>query len=778
MKKNEMIDKENTLQKENEDLRLLNQKLISDNEKKEEQIKYVMKMCDNYSTGKMMRINRLISRFINQFFWGNIIQKKCFISWISGYRLYRNIEEESTFVDPWLNVKEQLSLLISYQNQGCEKNSNDFDNVVENRLNGVTVEELGKCYDKYDVIILSVIDYNFRYQRPQHFASRYAEDGHRVFYINANFIRPYTVNVVDRNLYSVDFSSDNNKAIYETDFRNNKQWLFESFDKFISLYAIRDAEVIVDYPNWIVGSLYLRQKYGFKIVTDYMDDYTGFLGTAESFLKRNCIELLEKSDLVITSSQFLNDIAIQYADISKVSVIRNGAEVSLFKTALEFDNKKKNKVIGYYGAVAHWFAWEKVCYLAKELPDCDIVIIGEVTEYKEKLRKYKNIKMLGEMCYKELPKHLSYFDVCLIPFDTSTDLIKATNPVKFYEYLSAGKKIVATEIPELMPYRDKYVYMSNDDEKFLAYVKLCLEKSDCLNSSDECIRFAMQNDWRERYQTLVSKYECCIPKISIVVLTYNNEEMNRKCIDSILNSTAYGNFELIIVDNNSTDSTIEFLLELRKENLDNVKIIFNKDNIGFAGGNNVGIRASNGEYIVLLNSDTIVSRGWLTNLVKHIENDTNYAMCNPVTNSIGNESQIISQYNGMDEYQEFAYYYTDKHMGQEYRNVDRIPLFSTIISKKVIDEIGFLDESFELGMFEDDDYTERVRNAGYRIIIAEDVFIHHINNGSFKKLDSKIYKKVFDENKKKYETKWNKKWTMPQYRPEVQAKPINRCIIN
>lgn len=78
--------------------------------------------------------------------------------------------------------------------------------------------------------------------------------------------------------------------------------------------------------------------------------------------------------------------------------------------------------------------------------------MGAVTEYEDKFQKFDNIKLLGEKPYKELPKYLADFDVCLIPFDTSTDLIKATNPVKFYEYLSAGKKIVATEIPELMPF--------------------------------------------------------------------------------------------------------------------------------------------------------------------------------------------------------------------------------------------------------------------------------------------------------------------------------------
>ena len=98
--------------------------------------------------------------------------------------------------------------------------------------------------------------------------------------------------------------------------------------------------------------------------------------------------------------------------------------------------------------------------------------------------------MLGEKNYRELPQYLVDFDVCLIPFDTSTNLIKATNPVKFYEYLSAGKKIVATDIPELKKYQDKYLYMTNDTKEFYNYVLLCLNDKDSLLTSKECIDFA------------------------------------------------------------------------------------------------------------------------------------------------------------------------------------------------------------------------------------------------------------------------------------------------
>ena len=79
-------------------------------------------------------------------------------------------------------------------------------------------------------------------------------------------------------------------------------------------------------------------------------------------------------------------------------------------------------------------------------------------------------------------------------------------------------------------------------------------------------------------------------------------------------------------------------------------------------------------------------------------------------------------------------------------------------------------------MFEDDDYAKVIEKAGYTFYIAEDVFIHHINNASFKELDSKEYKEIFDKNKKYYEKKWSVKWKMPKYRAGV-TKDINSDIL-
>ncbi len=757
------------LTRENQELKLVIKR-------KDEYIVQTQKLAEHYATGKLMQVNHFFFRLKAQLFKGNKEERQEFWGWIKGRirRTNRTIGEGKKY-NPWMVIHGKLQEALSCTNELNQRKASNaaFSDRAEVHMLVKKPDEdickiLSEKYQNFDVIFLAVIDYDFRHQRPQHFATRFAENGYRVFYVNANFVRPDSVKEIADGLYVVDFSNQEHNAVYTMQGQDTLPWMQEKLGNLIYDYAIRDAVVVVDYPNWVYAAEHLRERYGFSVVTDYMDDFTGFLGTAEDFLKDNCVRLLQSSDLVIASSQFLLEVARKYAAPEKICVIRNGTEVEHFYRAVNLPNTYGDrKVVGYYGAVAHWFAWEKVCFLAKNLPECDIVIIGEVTEHRDKLEQYSNIKILGEKKYTELPEHLTYFDVCLIPFDTSTDLIKATNPVKFYEYLSAGKKVVATEIPELMPYRDDYVYMSNDDEEFLAYVKQCLEGTDTLKGKEECIAFARENDWQKRFEKFAEAAGNMVPKVSIIMLTYNNLELNKACINSILNNTAYASYELIVIDNLSTDGTREYLTELDAKGYANVKIILNEENSGFAGGNNLGIREATGDYVLLLNNDTVVTRGWLTNLVKHLEQNEKFGMCGPVTNSIGNEAQIRVDYRGEQEMQQFAYAYTWEHMEETYTDIDRLAMFCTIIRKEVVEKCGGLDEQYKIGMFEDDDYAQAVCQAGYEIGVAEDVFIHHVNNASFKKLDDATYRKIFDENKARYERKWNVKWKMPKYREGV-----------
>jgi len=247
---------------------------------------------------------------------------------------------------------------------------------------------------------------------------------------------------------------------------------------------------------------------------------------------------------------------------------------------------------------------------------------------------------------------------------------------------------------------------------------------------------------------------------SIIIVTYNNVILTEQCITSIYKNTAYPDFELIIVDNASTDGTRDYLDRLVNER-ENVKVILNENNKGFAGGNNQGIQAAKGDYIVLLNNDTIVTPGWLGKLISILEKNKTAGMLGPTTNYSCNEAMIKVDYKSIEEMERFAGGYAAGNEGVHFE-VDMLAMFCVIMRRRTIEEVGLLDDRFGTGMFEDDDYAMRVKERGYKILCTREVYIHHYGKASFKQISEDKYFKLFDENRKKFEKKWSKKWIPPR----------------
>jgi GT2 family glycosyltransferase len=245
-------------------------------------------------------------------------------------------------------------------------------------------------------------------------------------------------------------------------------------------------------------------------------------------------------------------------------------------------------------------------------------------------------------------------------------------------------------------------------------------------------------------------------KAVIIIPTYNNLECLRLCLDSIWTKTFYLNYEVCVVDNGSKADTFDYLsmAELQETRL---RVIHNKENFGFARACNIGIEAAGQcEYIVLLNDDTIVTRGWLTRLIRHLD-DSDIKLVGPVTNWAGNEARIRVDYYDSESLEKFSGEYCQAHEGRFF-DIPMLAMYCILMRRSLVDEIGILDERFGIGMFEDDDFSRRVLNSGGRIICAEDVFIHHWGRGAMKKIGRKEFNRLFIENRKKYEQKWQIRW--------------------
>jgi GT2 family glycosyltransferase len=264
--------------------------------------------------------------------------------------------------------------------------------------------------------------------------------------------------------------------------------------------------------------------------------------------------------------------------------------------------------------------------------------------------------------------------------------------------------------------------------------------------------FAAKNTWRHRVDDLEHVIAALPePLISVIVVTYNNLELTRACLDSIERFSDYGNLEIIVVDNASSDGSPQFLQQWAAEGV-NRRLVLNPDNRGFSAANNQGLKLAQGEYLVLLNNDTEVTPGWLQGLVKHLRADSSLGMVGPVTNNIGNEARIKLRYADSAEMREKSRSYTLRHMGETFP-IRTLAFFCVMLRRSVYEKVGSLDEAFGLGFFEDDDYCRRVEQAGWRLACAEDVFIHHHLSASFNKM-GKGREALMEKNRKIYEAKW------------------------
>jgi GT2 family glycosyltransferase len=183
------------------------------------------------------------------------------------------------------------------------------------------------------------------------------------------------------------------------------------------------------------------------------------------------------------------------------------------------------------------------------------------------------------------------------------------------------------------------------------------------------------------------------------------------------------------------------------------------------------LRAADGDYLVLLNNDTYVTGGWLYGLIRHLLADETLGLIGPVTDNIGNEAKIDLPAEGLAERLELARHYIDEHRGQRLMT-DNLGFFCVAFGRSVLESVGYLDERFAVGYFEDDDYCRRVREQGFGIAIAEDVFVHHRLSASFDQLGPERLA-VFQRNKALFEEKWGA-WRPHRQRPAVASEARKR----
>ena len=238
-------------------------------------------------------------------------------------------------------------------------------------------------------------------------------------------------------------------------------------------------------------------------------------------------------------------------------------------------------------------------------------------------------------------------------------------------------------------------------------------------------------------------------KTSIIILTYNNLKYTKQCIESIKKYTKNTDYEIIVIDNNSTDNTKKYL----KENKD-IKVIFNKENLGFPKGCNQGIEiASKENDILLLNNDTIVTTNWLENLKIALYSSDLIGATGSVCNQNENRQGIDFNYSNLEEMQKLA---KENNISNPDRWEEKIFLigFCILIKREVIEQLKKLDEDYSPGYIEDNDLSLRIIKLGYKLLLCHDSFIHHYLGTAFRKDLNSFYKTLY-KNRDYFYSKWH-----------------------
>jgi len=234
--------------------------------------------------------------------------------------------------------------------------------------------------------------------------------------------------------------------------------------------------------------------------------------------------------------------------------------------------------------------------------------------------------------------------------------------------------------------------------------------------------------------------------VSIVIPVHNNLEMTEACLDSIGVYTPEPH-EVVVVDNGSTDGTRE-----RLSRREDVKLICNPENLGFARAVNIGIRASSGNYVVVLNNDVLVTPRWLSNLLYCAESSPDVGAVGPVTANCSGCQRVPVSFASTEQMVGFAEAWNRPDPGKWFET-DRLVAFCLLVKRGVFDRVGLFDERFGQGNFEDDDFCLRVRAAGCRLLVAGDTYVHHVGSATFAR--SKVdYGMLMGVNRGKFTHKW------------------------
>lgn len=282
-----------------------------------------------------------------------------------------------------------------------------------------------------------------------------------------------------------------------------------------------------------------------------------------------------------------------------------------------------------------------------------------------------------------------------------------------------------------------YYSETNADQAFLCYQQALFY---CDNEDKDFLKAELE--------LFTENNKINVQPVSIVILSYNIKDILIGCVESIRANNPKEAYELVIVDNASTDGVVDWLKQQ-----DDIVLLCNDTNMGFAGGCNQGIDiASPYNDIFLLNNDTIVPANALFWLRMALYERKTVGAAGPITNYATNEQMVINDFNNPSEWLEWA---KEINIPMDYPYENKVWLvgFAMLIKREALNAVGKLDVRYEWGNFEDNDYGMALTSAGYELLLCYNSFIYHYGSLNMAK-DKQKYARYIEMNRNKFIDKW------------------------
>lgn len=377
---------------------------------------------------------------------------------------------------------------------------------------------------KLDILCISSTRWNYLWQRPQQIMSRLSKNN-RVLFFDHSF--PVDYLQIREKINNPQLWAKQLKKIHSNlwvfsaihlhegmkHYITNKNLSLKEYNYQIKEHALQYLIKKLNFKNPIIisnipeATNYIKNIPNILLCYDCLDNYAAFTWADVDLLKQEN-KIIKKANIITCSATLL------YEKIKKLNkntfLLPNAADFEHFNKDYSpsnlFLSKKLNKnnkaVIGFIGAIYEWLDLDLLKHLITTRQDWLFLFIGpQQAGLKTNFLNKENVKSLGIKSYQELPQYLSLFDVCLIPFKVN-EVTECANPIKMWEYMSAGKPIVSTPIPEAEKLK-QIIYIAKDKYQFIDKIEKALDEKE-KNIKTKRILMAKGNTWEHRAEELLN----------------------------------------------------------------------------------------------------------------------------------------------------------------------------------------------------------------------------------------------------------------------------------